>query len=75
MVIPPKIFFPIFSKNIAFFKKTVRWKNIQNLIFHKKGNIHFRRQTPPSLQKRLGLQKRIFAIFSENTAFEKAAKK
>ncbi len=34
MVMSPKIFSPIFSKKIAFFKKIVKWKNIQNLISH-----------------------------------------
>ncbi len=32
----PKLFFAIFSENITFYKKIVRWKNIQNLISHKK---------------------------------------
>ncbi len=64
----------IFSKNVAFFEKIVRWKNIQNLIPHKISDIHFRRQTPPSLQKRLRSQKRFFTVFSENTDFfEKTA--
>ncbi len=36
---PAKIFFTIFSENIAFIEKIVRWKNIQNLISHKKGYI------------------------------------
>ncbi len=36
--------------------------------------MHFRRQTLPSLQKRLGLQKWLFAVFFEITCFfEKAA--
>ncbi len=34
--IPEKHFFPIFSKNVAFFKKIVKWKKIQNLVSHKK---------------------------------------
>ncbi len=72
---PPKIFSPTFSKNVGFFENIVRWKNIQNLIPHKKGYIHFRRQTPFSLRKRLVHQKQFFAVFSENTAsFEKTAK-
>ncbi len=63
-----KIFFPIFSEIAAFFEKIVRWKNIQNLIYHKKGYTHFRRQSPASLQKRHA-PKQFFAILSENTAF------
>ncbi len=33
------------------------------------GYIHFRRQTPHSLQKRLGSQKWFLAVFSENCSF------
>ncbi len=69
MVMFPQHFFPIFSKNIALFEKIVKWKNIQNLISHEKVYIHFRRQTPPPLQKRLGPQKPFFAVFSENYSF------
>ncbi len=54
MGISPKTFFPIFFKNVAFFGKIVKWKNIQNLISDKKGYIHFRRRTSPSHEKRLG---------------------
>ncbi len=46
-------------------------KNIQYLISHKKGYVHFCRQTPTSIQKKLGPQKRFSAVFSENTAFLK----
>ncbi len=61
---------------LLFFEKIVGWNNIQNLISHKKGYIHFRRQTLTSLQKRRGPQKWFFVIFSENTAFfEKTVKK
>ncbi len=42
-------------------------KNYSNLISHKKGCIHFRHQTPPSLQEGLGPQKQFFAIFSKTT--------
>ncbi len=69
--VPQKILPPIFSKNVAFFEKIVRWKNIQNLISHKKGTINFCCQTPPPLQKRLSRQKRFFTILSENTSFLK----
>ncbi len=63
----PKNFSPIFSKKLAFLEKIVKWKNIQNLVFHKKDYIHFRPRTNPSLW--LVPQKLFFAIFSENTAF------
>ncbi len=48
MVTYPKIIFLIFSQNVAFFEKIVRWKNIQNLVFHKKGLFIFvaRRSLP-----------------------------
>ncbi len=67
----PRIFFflAIFLGNVAFFEKIVIWKNIRNLISHKKGYIHLRRQTSFSPQERLGPQKRFFAVFSESTAF------
>ncbi len=65
----PKIFFLIFSKKCCFFRKNVTWENIQNLISHKRGYIHFCRQMPPSLQKRLRPPKRFFAVFSENYSF------
>ncbi len=68
-------FFPYFLQECWFFENIVKLKNIQYLIFHKKGYIHFRRRTLPSLQKRLGPQKQFFVVFSENTAFfEKTAK-
>ncbi len=57
LYISTRIFFPIFSKNVAYFEKIVKLKNIQNLFSHKKGYIHFRRRTSPALQKRLGPQK------------------
>ncbi len=58
-----KIFFSIFSKNVIFFeKKIVRWKNIENSISYEKYYIHFRRQTPLSLQKELDHQKKFFAF-------------
>ncbi len=72
---PPKFFFTIFSRNVASFEKIVIWKNIRNHISHTKSNIHFRRETPASLQKRLGPQKRFFVIFLENTAFFKKTAK
>ncbi len=66
----PKFFFPLFSGRILLsLKKIVIWKNIWNLISHKKGYIHFRCQTPPSLQEVLGPQKRFFTVFSEDAAF------
>ncbi len=43
--VPPKFFFAIFSKNVAFLEKIIEWKTIQNLISDKKCFIHFRRQT------------------------------
>ncbi len=64
------IFFVTFWENIAFFEKIVRRKNIQNLISHKKGYIHFPRQTLPSHQNKPGPQKLFFAVFSENTAYK-----
>ncbi len=75
MVGPPEIFSPIFSINIAFFEKIVKWKNIQNLISDKKGYLQFRRRTLPSLQKRLALQKRFLQFSEKITAFfEKTVK-
>ncbi len=72
---PPQFFFVIFSKNVAFFKIIVKWKNIRNLISYKKCYIHFRLQTFPSLQKELDPEVRFFAVFLENTAFfEKTVK-
>ncbi len=58
-----KFFFVIFLENVTFFKKIVTWKNIQNLIFHKKGYINFRRQMIPSLQKGLGSPKTFLRLF------------
>ncbi len=49
-----KIIFPIFSKNIAFSRKNCKMKKYSKPHSHKKGYIHFRHQTPPSHQKRLG---------------------
>ncbi len=40
--------FPIFSKNVAFFEKIVRWKNIQNLISNKKKLYSFSLPDGPS---------------------------
>ncbi len=48
---PRKIFFHIFSKNVAFFEKIVERKNIRNLISHKKGCIHFRCQKPSPFKR------------------------
>ncbi len=69
-------FVPHFLQKVAFFfEKVVRRKNIQNLISHKEGNIHSRRQIHHFPFKRGSAPKKSFAIFSENTAsFEKAAK-
>ncbi len=64
--VPAKFFSPIFSQNVPFYGKIVKWKNIQNFISHKRGYIHFRRQMPPLLHKRLGPQKRFFVVLSEN---------
>ncbi len=69
--ISTKLFFASFSENVVFFEKIVKWKNIQNLISHKKGYIHFHHQTPPPFQKRLSPQIGLSSIFSENTAFLK----
>ncbi len=66
--VPPKFFFTIFSKNVAFFEKIVERKIFKTSFPIKKNNIRFRCQTAPSLQKRLGPQKWFFAILSENTA-------
>ncbi len=43
MIMPPhkKIFDAIFSENIAFIEKIVRWKIIQNLISHKNVIFNF----------------------------------
>ncbi len=60
-------FFPIVSKNIAFSKKLLN--DIRDLISYKKVYIHFRRQTPPFLQNRLGPQKRFSGVLSENYTF------
>ncbi len=54
--VPQKFLFVIFFENVAFLEKNVKWKNIQNLVSHKKGYIHFRCQTSPSLQKGFGLR-------------------
>ncbi len=68
MVISSKTFLPIFSKNVSFVEKIVKLKIFNRYpISHRKGYIHFRRQTSPFLQKRLAPQKRFFAAFSENT--------
>ncbi len=52
-----------------FSKKLIDEKIFKTSFPIKKGNINFRCQTPPSLQKRLGLQKWLFADFSENNSF------
>ncbi len=62
MVTSHKIFFHIFSENVAFIEKIIRWKNIQNFISHKEGYIHFRRQTLLPLRD-LAPRKR-FLLFS-----------
>ncbi len=64
-----KIFFRHFLGKFCFLRKNCSIKNIQNLISNEKGYIHFRRQTPPSLQKGIGPQKQFLTVFSENTAF------
>ncbi len=69
MVMHPKNFFLIFSRNVAFFEKIVNKKNIWYLISHKKRLYSFSLPDAPYLQKRLGPQKRVFAVFLENTAF------
>ncbi len=44
-------------------------KNIQNLIFYKKGYSIFCSHTPPSLKTVVSSHKWFFEIFSENTVF------
>ncbi len=75
MVMFPQIFFPIFSKNIAFFEKIVLWKNIQNLISHKKKVIFiFVARRLLSFKRDLGPRNGFLAFsqkitpFFENTA-------
>ncbi len=62
--VPRKFFSPIFSKNVAFLKKLLNKKIFETSFPIKKFYVHFLRQTPPSLQKRLGPQKR-FLPFSQ----------
>ncbi len=69
--VPQKFYSAIFSKNVPFFEKIVKWRNIQYLISHKQRYINFRRQTPPSPQKRLGPQKRFFPFSQKITDFLK----
>ncbi len=72
--VPQKIFFPISPKMLLFSKKLLDEK-IFKTSFRIKRYIHFQRQMPLSVQKRLGPQKRVFAVFSEDKAFfEKTAK-
>ncbi len=63
------IFSGIFSENVAFHEKIVRWKNSQNLISHIKGYIYFRPQAPPVFKKALGPQKLFFAVFFRKYSF------
>ncbi len=67
----PQNFFPHFLQKCYFFRKNCQMKNIQYLISHKKRYIHFRRQTPPSLQKRLQPQKRFFPLSQKIQPFLK----
>ncbi len=64
----PKIFFIIFLENVAFIEKTIRQKNIQNLISQKKSYIQFWRKM---ILCPKNCQKIFFTIFSENVAFFK----
>ncbi len=66
---PQKFFFPFSPKILLFSKKLLNEKIFKSSFPIKKGYIHFRHQTPPSLQKRLRPQKRFFAVFSENYNF------
>ncbi len=63
------LFFAISSKNISFYKKIVWWKNIQNLVSHKKRLYSFSSPDASFPSKRTWLQKRFFAVFSENAVF------
>ncbi len=68
MIMSPKNFFLIFSKNIAFFEKIVKWKKFKISFPIKKAMFIF-------VAKRLFLYKRdlapkqFFVIFSENYNF------
>ncbi len=73
--VPQKFFSHFLQKCWLFLKKLLNEKIFKTSCPVKKIYIRFPHQTPPSLQKRLGLQKRVFAVFSENTVFfEKTAK-
>ncbi len=71
MVVSLQNFFPIFSKTVAFFGKIVKWKTIQNLISHKKGYIHFCRQTSPSFKRDLGPETMVLPFFQKIQPFLK----
>ncbi len=49
-----KIFSPVFSKKLLFFEKIVKWKNIQNLISHKKVIFIFVAGRPLPFKRDLG---------------------
>ncbi len=63
------VFSPFSPKMLLFSKKLLKWKNIENLISHKRGFNHFRRQMSHSPQKRLRPQKRFFTVFLEKYSF------
>ncbi len=62
-------FFSIFSKIVVFLEKLLHEKMFQTSFLIKKGYIHFRCRTPPSLQKRLGPQKLLFCRFLRKYSF------
>ncbi len=67
---PPKKKLLLFSQRMTLSSKKLLHEEIFKTSFPiKKSYIHFRHQTPPSLQEGLGTQKQFFAIFSENTIF------
>ncbi len=65
---PKKKIFLLFSQKMILSLKKLLYAELFETSFPiKKGYIHFRHQTLPSLQQGLGPQKQFFAIFFKNT--------
>ncbi len=72
MLMPQIFFLVIFSENVGFFEKIIRWKHIQNLISKKKNIYSLTTPDAPFPSKETWSSE---TVYSENTAFfEKAAK-